>query len=138
MSKWTHKRTVMVRNPKGLHARPVALLVAHLRKVPPGTRFALGGYRGPAQSWSVEDFGEAHQASVFKVARWGWSGPQEITVLASGPHAEYVLDTAAAIFGRTYGPDDITRTHPDWQEVCSAVGVDEARRIAYEILSAVV
>jgi hypothetical protein len=103
MSMWTHERRVAIRSAKSLHARPVALLVAHLLKVPPGTRFGFAGYRGTGLTWSVEDFGEAHAASVFKV--WGWSGAQEVTVLACGPHAEYVLATAEAIFGRAYGPD---------------------------------
>ena len=127
---WTHERRVVVRSAKGLHARPVALFVAYLRKVPPGTRFGLAGYHGPA-----ENFGEACEASVFKLIRWS-VGATEVTVVACGPHAEYVLDVAEALFGREYGPDSVGRDHPAWVEVASVVGVDEARRMVFEMLSA--
>ena len=83
---WTHERRVAVGSAKGLHARPVALLVAYLRRVPPGTRFGLAGYRGPAQTWSVENFGEAHKASVFRVARWsGIMRSRKVEAISEGP-----------------------------------------------------
>ena len=57
-----YERRVAIRSAKSLHARPVALLVAYLLKVPPGTRFVFAGYRGTGLTWSVEDFGKAHAA----------------------------------------------------------------------------
>ena len=40
--RWTSGRWATLKKRPGLHARPAALLVAHLRRVAPGTHFGLG------------------------------------------------------------------------------------------------
>ncbi len=85
MSMWTHERRVAIRSAKSLHVRPVALLVAYLLKVPPGTRFGFAGYRGTGLTWSVEDFGEAHAASVLV----GYADPPRPLQVAVEDHADH-------------------------------------------------
>ncbi len=71
---------------------------------------------------------------MFGLVRW-W-GCEEVVVRTSGPHAGYVLDVAQATLGRHMGPDWLGRDHPAWREVASVVGVDEARRMALDIMAA--
>lgn len=126
---WTHDRRVVMRDPRGLHARPAALLMGYLRRAAPGTRFGLHLARG------CVDFGEASKVTPLALCLHAdVRGGEEVVALASGPDAEYVLDAVAEVFAQ----DLAGEMHlASWQTISRALGSKEAHALMREMWEAV-
>jgi phosphotransferase system HPr-like phosphotransfer protein len=125
---FTHGLLVSMRDPRGMHARPAALLFACLRRASPGTRvgFEFGG--------RTFDLGEASQVRVNAILRLLVQPGERVLALTSGPDAEQLLWAVAEVFA--FRPGDHTS---DWLRISALVGgQEEARAIMGEIRNAYV
>lgn len=123
----TYERRVVMEDPKGMHARPAMLLIAHLRRAAPGTRFGLW------RDGRLEDFGEAAKVGPLALCnRADVGGGEEVLALASGPDAGYVLDAVAEVFARR------SAEHlADWLDVARVLGPGETQALIREMWEAV-
>lgn len=92
-------RTVTVRNPEGLHARPADLLVREASKFQ--STILIGGDGEPVDC-----------KSILSLLTLGAAEGTKLTVSAVGPDAEVALESIAALFEAGFDDHEVRAVDP--------------------------
>lgn len=112
------RRKVTIGDPYGLHARNTASLLALLRKCSPGTRLTLGRVGASREHM---DLGDVTSITPMACFRQNIRHGEELVVVATGPQAEYVLDSVEYALSEARGRGMASREE-DWLDLWETAG----------------